>query len=133
MSAIARTDRSILGRWWWTVDRWTVGAVLFIVLIGSLLILAASPAVAERIGVDSFYFVRRQFVILPVAVAVMIGVSMLSPQQVRRLATVGLAGTIVLLFLVPFVGTEIKEPCAGSASAASPCSPASSPSRSWLW
>jgi cell division protein FtsW len=108
MSAIARTDRSVLGRWWWTVDRWTVGAILLIVLIGSLLILAASPAVAERIGVDSFYFVRRQFLILPIAVAVMIGVSMLSPQQVRRLATIGLAGTIVLLALVPVIGTEIK-------------------------
>ncbi|MCR9073731.1 MAG: putative lipid II flippase FtsW [Alphaproteobacteria bacterium] len=108
MSAIARTDRSILGRWWWTVDRWILGAVLLVILIGSLLILAASPAVAERIGVDSFYFVRRQFLILPVAVAVMVAVSMLSPLQTRRLATLGLAGSIVLLTLVPMVGTEIK-------------------------
>lgn len=108
MSAIARTDRSILGRWWWTVDRWTLGAVMMVVLIGSLLILAASPAVAERIGVDSFYFVRRQFLILPVAVAVMIAVSMLSPLQIRRMATLGLAGAILLLALVPLVGTEIK-------------------------
>ena len=23
----ARTDTSLLGRWWWTVDRWTLGAV----------------------------------------------------------------------------------------------------------
>jgi cell division protein FtsW len=108
MSSIARTDTSVFGRWWWTVDRWTLGAVLLIVLIGALLILAASPAVAERIDLDSFYFVRRQFVILPLAVAVMVAVSMLSPLQIRRLAVVGLLGTIVLLALVPLVGTEIK-------------------------
>lgn len=108
MSAIARTDRSVLGRWWWTIDRWTLGAVLLIVLIGALLILAASPAVAERIDLDSFYFVRRQFLILPAAVGLMVAISMLSPQQVRRLATVGLAGAILLLALVPLVGTEIK-------------------------
>ena len=22
MSAIARTDTSLVGRWWWTIDRW---------------------------------------------------------------------------------------------------------------
>ncbi len=108
MSAIARTDRSVLGRWWWTVDRWTLGAILLIVLIGALLILAASPAVAERIDLDSFYFVRRQFLILPVAMALMIAVSMLSPLQVRRLASLGLVATILLLVLVPVVGSEIK-------------------------
>jgi cell division protein FtsW len=108
MTAIARTDRSVLGRWWWTVDRWTLGAVLLIVLIGALLVLAASPAVAERINLDSFYFVRRQFVILPAAVAIMIGVSMLSAQQVKRLAVLGLLATIGLLILVPLVGNEIK-------------------------
>jgi cell division protein FtsW len=108
MSAIARTDRSVLGRWWWTVDRWTLGAILLIVLIGALLILAASPAVAERIDLDSFYFVRRQFLILPVAMALMIAVSMLSPLQVRRLASLGLVATILLLVLVPLVGSEIK-------------------------
>ena len=40
--------------------------------------------------------------------SVMIAVSMLSPLQIRRLATCGLAGSILLLALVPMVGTEIK-------------------------
>ena len=26
--AIARTDQSAMGRWWWTVDRWTVLALV---------------------------------------------------------------------------------------------------------
>ncbi|HEC14545.1 MAG TPA: cell division protein FtsW, partial [Rhodospirillales bacterium] len=49
MSTFTRTDKSLVGRWWWTIDRWTLAAVLVIAVIGALLTLAASPAVAERI------------------------------------------------------------------------------------
>lgn len=108
MSAIARTDRSIVGRWWWTVDRWTLGALALLVLIGAMLILAASPPVAERIGLDGYHFVRRQFLILPVALATMIAVSLLSPLQVRRLAVVGFLASLIMLAVVPLWGAEIK-------------------------
>jgi cell division protein FtsW len=47
---LARTDRSVVGRWWWTVDRWTLAAVGLLIGVGVVLTLAASPAVAERIG-----------------------------------------------------------------------------------
>ena len=30
MSALARTDTSLVGRWWWTVDRWLLAAVIAI-------------------------------------------------------------------------------------------------------
>ena len=108
MSTIARTDTSVLGRWWWTVDRLTLGALFLLVLIGALLVMAASPPVAERINLDGLYFVRRQFMILPVALLVMIGVSLMTPLQVRRFCCLGLAVTLTLLLLVPLIGTEIK-------------------------
>ena len=28
MITFARTDTSLLGRWWWTVDRWTLAALI---------------------------------------------------------------------------------------------------------
>jgi len=108
MSSFARTDTSLLGRWWWTVDRWTLATVLMIAGIGMVLTLAASPAVAERIGLDAFHFARRQFVYLPLAVAVMLATSLLSPKGVRRAAVVGFAVALVLTALTPLVGAEIK-------------------------
>ncbi len=103
-----RTDTSTLGRWWWTVDRITLAALLLLVGIGMLLTMAASPAVAERIGADSYHFVRRQFIFLPPAVALMIGVSLLTPRHIRRLATLGMLGALVTLFAVLFLGAEVK-------------------------
>ena len=108
MIALARTDTSLLGRWWWTVDRWLITCLLLIIAMGAILVLAASPSVAERIGLDAYHFVHRQFIILPLALTVMFAVSLLSPLQVRRLATIGFLGCVVLLALTPLVGAEIK-------------------------
>ena len=66
----ARTDTSILSRWWWTVDRWLLVALVIIAAFGAVLTMAASPAVAHRIGLDAFYFARRQFFFLPAAVKI---------------------------------------------------------------
>ena len=49
MSVFARTDTSVLGRWWWTVDRWAMAAVALLIGIGMVLTLAASPPVAVRL------------------------------------------------------------------------------------
>ena len=82
----ARTDTSILGRWWWTVDRWSLGALGLLVGFGAVLIVAASPPVAERLNVDEFHFVRRHLAMLVPAVLILIGTSILSPTGVRRLS-----------------------------------------------
>ncbi|MBI1776974.1 MAG: cell division protein FtsW [Proteobacteria bacterium] len=108
MSAIARSDTSVLGRWWWTVDRWTLAALAMIIGIGAILILAASPAVAQRIGLDGFYFVRRQMLLLLPAVTLMVLISLASPMAVRRIAVVGLAIGIALVALTLINGVEIK-------------------------
>ena len=64
---VPRTDTSRLGRWWWTVDRWTLAALAVLVAFGALLIMAASPPVAERLDLPSFYFVKRQLLLVPFA------------------------------------------------------------------
>ena len=48
-----RHDEAILSRWWRTVDRWTIGFVLLLFVIGVLLGLAASPPLAERNGLGA--------------------------------------------------------------------------------
>ncbi len=108
MNVFARSDTSVLGRWWWTVDRWTLTAVGALIAFGIIMALAASPAVAERIGLDYFYFARRQLVYLPVALALMIGASLLSPTGVFRAAMVTLTIFSLLVVATFIVGTEIK-------------------------
>ncbi len=108
MISFARTDTSIVGRWWWTVDRWTLLAVALLIAIGTLLTLAASPAVAERLQLHGQHFVLRQALFLPLAVAVMFLVSLMSPRGVRRISVVGFAISLLLVALTLLLGPEIK-------------------------
>ena len=64
---VSRAERGQVSDWWWTVDRWLLSAFIVLMVLGIVLSFAASPAVAERIGLDSFHFVTRQvvFMILP--------------------------------------------------------------------
>lgn len=108
MTNFTRADRSVVGLWWWTVDRWTLATVGALMFMGAILVLAASPAVATRIGLDSFHMVRQHYVMLPVAFAVVVGVSMLSPRQVRRLGVLLFLLFLGLTALTLVYGTEIK-------------------------
>ncbi|MEM7222157.1 MAG: putative lipid II flippase FtsW [Pseudomonadota bacterium] len=108
MNIFSRTDTSVLGHWWWTVDRWILAALILLMAIGAILILAASPAAAERIGLPSFQLAQRQFILLPPALAILIGVSLLEPRWIRRLAVVGLVGALLLCVMTLLTGNEIK-------------------------
>ena len=108
MIVVARTDTSLVGRWWWTVDRRTLLALALLMGLGAILTLAASPAVAIRLGIDSMYFVERQLVFLGLAVAVTFTVSLLSPVGVRRLAVAGFVVAVALLAATLVAGDEIN-------------------------
>ena len=108
MSALARTDTSLVGRWWWTVDRWLLAAVIAIAIAGAILTMAASPPVAERIGLDTFHFAKRQLIFISLALAVMLGISFLGPRGVRRAAALVTLSAIGLMAATLVVGTEIK-------------------------
>ena len=45
-----RTDRSLVGEWWWTVDKWLLASAVMLIVIGTLLVMAAGPAVANLIS-----------------------------------------------------------------------------------
>lgn len=109
MIAVSRADTSRLGRWWWTVDRWTLAALLALIGFGYIMMLAASPAVAERIGASSrnMFFVR-QIVYLGMATLVMLAASTLNVKEVRLLAWLGLFGSLLMVAATPMIGPEIK-------------------------
>ena len=103
-----RTNTGLLGRWWWTVDRMMLLALLILMGIGAVMVTAASPPVAARIGLNEFHFVFRQGVFLVMALVIMLSVSLLEMQQLRRLSVFLFLAMLLLLMILPFVGATAK-------------------------
>jgi cell division protein FtsW len=108
MKFFTRTDKSIFGRWWWTVDRVTLTVFAIIAVMGIMLVAAASPPVATRIGIDPNHFTIRHLIVLVPALSAMIAISMMNLQQVWRTALVVFGFSILSMIAVLFVGEEIK-------------------------
>lgn len=107
-TAFARTDTSVVGQWWWTVDRWLLVAAGSLIIIGMILTMAAGPPAAGRIGADTYHFVRKQSVFLPVAIAVMLAISLMPALWIRRFAAIGLLVGFVLMIGTLIFGAEIN-------------------------
>jgi len=105
-SVPARAGEPILPRWWRTIDRWSLGAVIALFGLGLLLGLAASVPLAEKNGLAPFYYVTRQGAFGFMALSVMIVVSMMSPDMVRRLGVMAFLAAFAALVLLPFLGTD---------------------------
>ncbi len=107
--AFARSDRSAIGVWWWTVDRWILGVVALLIGIGVLISFASSPAAAMRMNIgDPFHFAVRQCVFAAGAAVILLSVSMLEVRQVRRMSFVIWLAAIAVMIALPFIGHNAK-------------------------
>ncbi len=102
----ARAHEPVLPRWWRTIDKWSLTAILSLFGIGLLLGLAASVPLASRNNLPAFYYVQREAFFGTLAMIVMFGFSMMSPDMIRRLGVLGFGITFAALAILPFVGTD---------------------------
>ncbi|AGA64704.1 Cell division protein FtsW [Liberibacter crescens BT-1] len=105
---VSRIERGPLADWFWTIDRFFLVAFVLLMGLGLMLSFAASPSVAERLGLDGFYFVKRHVLYILPSLAVMLFLSFLSPRQVRRVALLLLVFSLVAMVMALFYGVEIK-------------------------
>jgi cell division protein FtsW len=92
-----RTDRSVLSEWWFSVDRKLLGAVLSTMVLGALISLAASPGAAHRLGQPPMHFFTRHLLYLFPSVLLLIGASMLSVRQMRRVGLLLFFGGLAMI------------------------------------
>jgi cell division protein FtsW len=105
---VSRAERSVVGDWWWTVDRALLAALAALMVAGLVFLMAGGPPVAERLGLSTFHFVNRQVFFLLPTLAILLSVSFLSLRHVRRLA-LAVYGIGMALVLAAFqFGPEIK-------------------------
>jgi cell division protein FtsW len=105
---LSRADRSILADWSFTIDRGLLTALLTLIAIGVVLSFAASPAVAIKKGLPTYYFVERHVTFAAIGAVLMFAISLFSPAGVRRLAAVLLVVSMAGMLVVLFKGAELN-------------------------
>ena len=99
--------------WWREVDRVLLFLILLLMAIGTAAVAAASPASARRLSTASvqlpdlyFYWAHLRWQFL--GVITLIGASMLSRDNARRVGIVLAAAMLGFLVLVPVIGHEVN-------------------------
>lgn len=108
-----RADRSEVGRWFWEIDRVLLVLVAVLIAIGLVAVAAASPAAAERYSGGSvrfapLHYFYRQLVWLALSLPVMILISMMPRERLKRLSLIGTGVCLVAMLLVPIIGPEVN-------------------------
>ena len=106
--ALSRSDTSVFGRWWWTVDHWLLGAVAILIVVGLFLVHAAGPAVSMRLGLDSTHYVVRHVLLLLPAIGLLIATSLVPLARLKLLAALVLGLGFFLMLLTLQSGLSVK-------------------------
>ncbi len=83
-------------------------ALLTLIAIGVVLSFAASPAIAMKKGLPTYYFVERHVTFAGLGTILMLAISLLSPVGVRRLAALLLVVAVAGMVAVLFSGAELN-------------------------
>ena len=105
---VSRAEPSLSGRWWWSIDRLILTALVALMVSGVVLLMAGGPPVAERLGLSTFHFVNRQAAYLVGALVIFLGVSLMTPRQVRRAALLIYIGSLAMVVATLYFGVEVK-------------------------
>jgi cell division protein FtsW len=110
-SRYGRSDRSPLGRWFWEIDRVLLLLVAVLIGIGLIAVAAASPAAGQRysggnVRFNELHYFYRQLIWIAASLPVMIGISMVPRERLRRWSIAGAVLFLALLAMVPFIGEE---------------------------
>ena len=101
-----RVEGSVVGDWWQTVDRWSLGAVLVLFALGLVLGLAASPPLAHKNDLWTYHYVVRHAVFALMALGVIAAVSMCSVTIIRRWGVLLFLGALAATMALPWLGTD---------------------------
>ena len=104
----SRERKTPIAEWWWTIDKELLAGLILLLMVGMVLSFAASPPVAERLGLGPWHFIIRHGLFTIPALIVLLVTSLLSQRAARIAAIAVLAVSIVLLWLTLKFGVEVK-------------------------
>ena len=111
MIGFSRSNDRILSSWWLTIDRIMLFSFLIMMIFGILLAMAATPMIANRIGVETSYFLKRHLLYSAPTLSIIFFVSLLNQKNIKIFAMILFFISIFFMLTSIFFSTEIKGAC----------------------
>lgn len=108
MVNFSRQSHNAFVKWLWTVDKVTLFIAVALLIIGVILDLTASPAIARKLHLDDYALVRKQIQFVILSVCLILGLSLFRLKTIRRISIISFVGLVMLLGLTIFFGFETK-------------------------
>ncbi len=103
-----RNSLNLITKWWLDIDKINFLLIISIIIFGLMISATSSPAIAKKIDVEKFFFLKKQISFAVIAFLILIFISFFQQEYIKILAILGLGVALILLVLVLFLGFEIK-------------------------
>ena len=101
-SLIAKT----INRWFKAIDFFNVSLLLFLIILGLLFVVSASPSVAKLKGLEEFYFIKKHYAFAIVSILTIFLFSFFSQSGIINISYLGLGLSLILILLAFLISYE---------------------------
>lgn len=103
-----RDSKNIIVKWWFDLDKLNFLIICGLMLFGLMVCASSTIAIAQKLGVGKFFFLKKQVFFTFTAFLIMVIISLLKREFLKLICLVGLASSLLLLMMVAVFGFEIK-------------------------
>ena len=109
MLTFSRENTSALAKWWRNIDKQILFLFTFLFFLGLFFSFSStSSVVAEKMNKDTYFYFAKHFIFVFISLIILIAISIIEKNKFISYLPILFTLSILLLFLVPILGVEVK-------------------------
>ena len=109
MFDFSRENKSLFASWWRHIDKTIFSIVLLFFFLGLFFSFSStSPMIGEKLNKESYFFFLKHLIFVLFAIIIIFFISLQKRESIKKYLPYFFFISLLLLFLVPFVGIEVK-------------------------
>ncbi len=103
-----RDSYSIVSKWWYDIDKINFLIIIAIMFFGLMVCATSTTVIAKKIGVEKFFFLKKQLFFVAMGLMIIIALSFLKMEYLKVFCLVGVVTSCLMLIMVALFGFEVK-------------------------
>ena len=109
MFSFSRENTSLMAKWWRNIDKQILFLFVFLLLLGLFFSFSStSSVVGEKMNKETYFFFIRHLIFVSISLFLLVVISIQEKNKLIKFLLFLFVISILLLFLVPVFGVEIK-------------------------